>query len=184
MSATWAVSVTMVAPGDADRAAFEPDAVGRFADLLEVHHGAGGFDTRRLDATISVPAESAVAAARRGAPIVADAAERCGLSHWAITAVEALDADELDRRHAIPQVPDIVGTRELMNLLGITRQRLAALRRQPTFPSPFAELAATPVWDKAAIDAWVEQWDRRSGRPRRRPERPVEATAGHASQHH
>jgi predicted DNA-binding transcriptional regulator AlpA len=162
----WAVSVTMVAPGAG--ATVAPDAIGRFADLLESHHGAGGFDTHRLDAAVTVAGPSAVAAARRGATIVAHAAERCGLDRWTIVAVEALAAAELDRRNATAQIPDIVGTRELMNLLGISRQRLDVLRHQLGFPAPVVVLAATPVWDRAAIDAWVEQWDRRTGRPKRR----------------
>jgi len=163
----WSVSVTMTGATGIDVAA----ALDVFADQLAAYHGAGGFNARRLDATVSVEATTAAGAARRGVAVVAGAARRAGLVRWRVAAVEAVDAAELERRNASPQVPELLGMSELMAAIGVSRQRLSALRREGRLPEPMAVLAATPVWDRPSIDSWLRRWERRSGRSPRRPPR-------------
>lgn len=57
------------------------------------------------------------------------------------------------------------GAAEAADLLGVSRQRLADIRKQPAFPQPVADLKAGPVWDRAEIERFTRGWDRRAGRP-------------------
>lgn len=55
---------------------------------------------------------------------------------------------------------DLVGVAEVAALLGVSRQRVSQLAASESFPAPEAQLAAGPVWLRAA----VEQWARSTGR--------------------
>jgi len=76
----------------------------------------------------------------------------------------------------LPVFPEFVGVSEVAELLGVSKQRAWTLARRPDFPPPAKVLKATPVWLKRSITAWREQWERKSGRPRKR----VEKTAASA----
>ncbi|MFJ2810555.1 serine/threonine-protein kinase [Kitasatospora sp. NPDC087271] len=56
---------------------------------------------------------------------------------------------------------------EVADLLGVSRQRLAALRNGGSFPDPVAEIAVGPIWDLDEIQDWLGSGLRRSsaGRP-------------------
>lgn len=56
--------------------------------------------------------------------------------------------------------PDLVGTTEISNMLGVSRQRVTQLAATPAFPEPVARLAAGPIWDRSDI----EEWARKTGR--------------------
>ena len=43
-------------------------------------------------------------------------------------------------------------------------KRFHELRARNDFPEPVLQLAATPLWLRSAIDAFLEGWDRRPGR--------------------
>jgi len=58
---------------------------------------------------------------------------------------------------------DVYGSRELAELLNVSRQRLAQLRAEGTLPEPDAVLAATPVWRRRTIDSFTFGWRRRPG---------------------
>jgi hypothetical protein len=58
---------------------------------------------------------------------------------------------------------EVYGSRELAELLNVSRQRLAQLRAEGTLPDPDAELAATPVWRRETIDSFTFGWRRRPG---------------------
>ena len=62
--------------------------------------------------------------------------------------------------------PDLVGTTEVAELLGVTRQRIHELRKAGRFPEPMVELAAGPIWLRPAIESFDKQWERKVGRPR------------------
>lgn len=59
----------------------------------------------------------------------------------------------------------LLGVAELAELLGVSRQRASELATQSNFPSPVAQLTATPVWDKATIGNFLKEWKRTPGRP-------------------
>jgi predicted DNA-binding transcriptional regulator AlpA len=50
----------------------------------------------------------------------------------------------------------VAGSREVAQLLGVTRQRVGQLARaDKTFPRPGTVLSGGPVWHRAGIEAWV-----------------------------
>jgi hypothetical protein len=182
----WSVSVAMTAPDSVpddtgDRRDGDPAEVTRFAVLLASHHGAGGFDLRRLDATVSVEADTALAAIRQGTAVVTRAAQRCGLRDWTVTAAEVITEKELQERLAKPQLPALAGVKEVMAIVKLSRQRVDVLRRTPGFPEPLATLAAGPVWDQGVIEHWVSQRDPRPGWPPGRSRNPESAATPDSS---
>jgi prophage regulatory protein len=54
-----------------------------------------------------------------------------------------------------------VGVHEIAQLLGVTRQRVHALTRDPGFPPPIAVLAIGKIWDAHAVTAWNQTRRRR-----------------------
>jgi hypothetical protein len=58
---------------------------------------------------------------------------------------------------------EVVGSRELSDLIGVSRQRLLQLRQDGRLPEPDARLAATPVWKMTTIDNFLWGWRRRPG---------------------
>jgi hypothetical protein len=72
---------------------------------------------------------------------------------------------EADRRSAEPPFPELAGAAEVATMLGISRQRLHALRDRHEFPAPVATLAAGPVWRKGDLTRFAEGWHRKPGRP-------------------
>lgn len=55
---------------------------------------------------------------------------------------------------------ELVGIAEIVELLGVSRQRVHLLVDREDFPKPEAELKAGRVWKRADI----EKWARASGR--------------------
>lgn len=53
---------------------------------------------------------------------------------------------------------DILGTSEVAEVLGVSKQRIHALRKMAEFPEPFKVLASTPLWDKKEIVAFLTSW--------------------------
>ena len=54
----------------------------------------------------------------------------------------------------------LVGTAEIADMLGVSRQRVHQLVTRPDFPEPTAVLAAGMIWERSA----VEDWARSTGR--------------------
>ena len=82
-----------------------------------------------------------------------------------VVAVEATTTAEADRRLAEPPFPDLAGVAEVAAMLGVSRQRLDALRKRHEFPAPVANLAAGPVWRKGDLTRFADGWHRKPGRP-------------------
>ena len=57
---------------------------------------------------------------------------------------------------------DLVSTREIADLFGISRQRADKLTRKDDFPPPEADLAIGRVWSRPAVVAWGEATGRLS----------------------
>src|SRR5438105_1214197 len=54
--------------------------------------------------------------------------------------------------------PTLVGTAELAELLGVSKQTISNWRSKETdFPEPMAELKSTPVWDRSAVISWARE---------------------------
>lgn len=55
-------------------------------------------------------------------------------------------------------VNDILGTAEVAEVLGVSKQRIHSLRKMLDFPEPFKQLASTPLWDRADINKFLAKW--------------------------
>ena len=64
---------------------------------------------------------------------------------------------------------DIMGTSEVAEYLGVSKQRIHALRKDPRFPAPFKHLASTPLWDRWEVHFFLAQW-----RPHKAEQRTME----------
>ena len=100
-----------------------------------------------------------------GRQIVSRAIATTGASIAGWLGVEAITDDEADRRLTDPPIPDLVGTPEAGEILGVSRQRVHQLRQREDFPPPVVELGAGPVWTQMSIEAFDESWTRKPGRP-------------------
>jgi predicted DNA-binding transcriptional regulator AlpA len=74
--------------------------------------------------------------------------------------------DELERRLAQSNAPELLGVAELAEALGVSRQRVYELTEGQDFPAPFVHLKAGPVWQRSALARFMSSWKRRPGRPR------------------
>lgn len=59
------------------------------------------------------------------------------------------------------RVEDIAGTAEVAAFLECPKQQIHSLQRNPKFPKPITNLAATPVWDLSEVRAFKDSWKRR-----------------------
>lgn len=50
---------------------------------------------------------------------------------------------------------DLVGTYEIRQLLGVSRQRAFMVSYRAGFPKPVAELASGRIWNRGDVVAWV-----------------------------
>lgn len=120
----------------------------------------------RYGAEITVDADSVFSAVSTAGKTFTKAVSMTGMPRWPVTRVTALSDAELDAELGRPNVPELVGIREIAELLGITPQRASTLCRSKSFPLPVAELRAGPVWTAPAVRRFVEEWKRQPGRPR------------------
>lgn len=158
----WSVAVTSFVPADAEDV---EDTVGRILDAVYDFAPAASFSSDEVTVQIAVTGGDVREAAERAVEVVAKALESVG---WSVD-VRELHATEwslFEARIEEPTRPELVGITEIADLLGTSRQRASELARSPRFPAPLADLAAGPVWPKPAVERFVEEWDRRPGRPR------------------
>jgi predicted DNA-binding transcriptional regulator AlpA len=80
--------------------------------------------------------------------------------------IEVITEHEHARRAEAPTMPELMSAAEIAEKLGITRQRVHQLRKSAAFPAPLAELGGGAVWDAAAVQKFVDAWERTPGRPR------------------
>lgn len=55
---------------------------------------------------------------------------------------------------------DLVGTSEIADLLGVSRQRVFQLSLEPHFPAPVASLTAGKFWRRSDVERWARDHDR------------------------
>lgn len=53
--------------------------------------------------------------------------------------------------------PEVVGTYEIAELLGISRQRVQQLANTEGFPAPVAKLRVGHIWLRADIERWARE---------------------------
>jgi predicted DNA-binding transcriptional regulator AlpA len=64
-----------------------------------------------------------------------------------------------------PNLPPLIGVAEVAKRLGVSRQRVSQLAKMKQFPQPVTRLGSGPVWLVRSVDRFVENWDRKAGRP-------------------
>lgn len=56
---------------------------------------------------------------------------------------------------------DLMGTAEIAELLGVTRQRVSQLVKRDDFPAPVATLIGGTIWLAKDVREWADDRDRR-----------------------
>ena len=140
----------------------EDKRVARLSDWLANAYGGGAEPTQRgWIARVVVPAGPEVCgideAEHQALTWVRHCVDSPNLPSCGIVSKNVIDADTY---HA---ELEIVGSKELHELLGVTRQRLLKLRDEGRLPEPDAQLAATPVWKRTTIEGFLWGWRRRPG---------------------
>jgi predicted DNA-binding transcriptional regulator AlpA len=138
-------------------------------DLVVPYAGAVAYggDDNVLDVTMSIEAPDAVQAVHRASKLLLPLVQAAGFSIEPVREVRAREAEALSAELERSNFPDIVGTTEAAELLGMSRQRIHELRSAGRFPEPMVELAAGPIWLRRAIEAFAEV-KRPGGRPKKR----------------
>lgn len=120
---------------------------------------AGEPGGHEIDTILTVEADDIPAAAARALDTLLEVVPGTAVS------VEVMTTAEQDRRLAEPAFPELVGIAEIAGLLGVSRQRASAMQTLADFPAPVAVLRSGPVWRAADLNRFVENWERRPGRP-------------------
>lgn len=164
--AEWSVLVEALAPAGREAPELEDDRLGDLLDLLTDVGGAVGGDRRGWSARVTVEADSIESAISMAKEIVAEYTSKLDFPAWPIDRVEAMSAATQEAELAKPNFPDIVGSGEVLEFLGISKQRLWQLRNSGEFPEPMVSLSATPIWLRGAVEAFRDRsWNRQVGRP-------------------
>lgn len=135
------------------------------AEILDERSGVVSATETTTEARFDVEAFDVIDAALQAKDLFFLATDKVGMPSWPIVRVEAMPISEQEIDLAIPNYPTLLGVAELADTLGVSRQRASELASSSRFPQPFTKLASGPVWDKHAVDAFIETWERRPGRP-------------------
>lgn len=80
--------------------------------------------------------------------------------------LEVLTWEQFEYRRQFPVIPELVGATEVAEMAGsMTRQRGAQLTAIPGFPPAVLRAAGRPLFVRAQVKAWLDNWERRTGRP-------------------
>lgn len=141
-----------------------------FLDYLESDSAIGGpvgtYGSLTIGpgAQMSVRANDPVDALAIASESLQRSLERAGIGRLPIAHAEVLTEDYQDAMLAQPR-PEYAGVAEVARILGVSKQRVYELRAREDFPKPVAELAAGPVWNRAALNHFIASWDRKPGPP-------------------
>ncbi len=119
----------------------------------------------RLSVTTNDDPDAAARAVERGTDLALNYAEKVGLPLRPVIRSEAVEEDTFHAELEVSNFPEVLGTTEVTEALGVSRQRLHELRGSGRFPAPAYELAATPLWIRSTVDWFLAGWDRKPGRP-------------------
>jgi len=85
------------------------------------------------------------------------------------TGIEVLTTHEHERRVKQPSIPELVGYAEIAEMAGVSRQRARQLGDVIGFPTAVVETHTGPLRVRSQVEAWLERWDRKPGRPAKTP---------------
>ena len=91
------------------------------------------------------------------------ARQAAGLPDWPVVHYDMIEWTAFLQRRAART--GLVGSHEAAEMLGVSRQRFCDLARRDDFPQPVARLAATRIWQTAAIARYGSERRTTPGRP-------------------
>jgi hypothetical protein len=152
----WTVHVEARAPEGAEAIADPETRREALAAALADRRGRITVAPRSWSATFTVETDEAHAdvreAAYSGHALVVDAADASALPRWPFARIDAQRADVVDEEAVAPPFPEVVGEAEVVKILGISKAYFGQLRSAGRFPEPVAQLRATPIWTRAAVE--------------------------------
>ena len=96
-------------------------------------------------------------------------ADNAGLG-GSVTSILVAAADSPDGDATWVRTP-LLSVSEVGERLGVSRQRASQLAQDhPQFPKQSASYAGRPLFEQAAIEAFADTWDRKTGRPPANPQ--------------
>lgn len=143
-----------------------------FSTLTQALPGFGvaalGDTTMRLELTVKADtlrqaADAALHAAR-------DAHAKAFGQPGTPTQVRVLTVEDHEKEISDPPEQDLVGNREIAEMLGVTPQRASQLTVRTDFPAPLVTLKSGPVYTRTSIEVFSLGWNRKPGR---RPSNPA-----------
>jgi hypothetical protein len=133
-----------------------PDSVTRLSELRL----APTTDDRSWRTTARIDARDPAHAARRALDLVRPEGQ--------VIRLQVLTVAEAERQLVSPRLPDLVGVLDVQELAGLrTKQRALQVTRLPDFPPPALVTRAGRLWVRTAVERFLSQWPRRTGRPPR-----------------
>lgn len=82
-----------------------------------------------------------------------------------IVSIHTQTEAHLDEELAQAAIPPLVGNAEIARMAGVSRQRATQIRKSPGFPKPAVTVRQGELYVKAAVEDWLERWERRAGLP-------------------
>lgn len=174
---TWNVFIVAASPNEVDISqgsvavtGVTEDQISELTYLLRDLGAGVSFRPYRFTVSMAVEAEDQVDALRQGIRRVDEAGHKVeilGWELWDFPRVEVTDWNEFERELERPTYPPILGIAELAEMLGTSKQRASVVARNQDFPRPYAELASGPVWFEPHVRRFVDEWERKPGRPRK-----------------
>lgn len=140
--------------------------------LTKEHDGRAAKTATGWAGSVRVEADALVhnleQAAFLGKKLVEDANRQVSLPLAALVSQQVVHADVFHAQLETMSLAETLGTAEVCEVLGITRQRLHQLRQSGQFPGPDRELTATPLWMRSTLKDFTVGWRRTPG-PAPRP---------------
>ncbi len=155
------------------------EAVDDILEELRDSAAVASYGHGRLGLRLSVRGASIKMAVEKALAVLVPVLRRNGIHVSALVRAEAETMEELERRLQEPAIPEVVGVKELADMLKVSKQRASELARTESgFPKPIQVLASGPVWIKPSILKYCESWIRRPrGRPRKGKDHGIAAHA-------
>ena len=138
-----------------------------YLDNLTVHHAAVSVTPHgRISPRLTVDAPDPAAAVGFALEAESAAAEAAGVA-GVVTAVTVADAATPDGEATWIRTP-LLNLAAVGKLLGVSRQRAGQLANEhPSFPAAVAGPGS--LFEQAAVEQFLDSWDRKGGRPAGRP---------------
>ena len=143
------------------------DQIDALLERLRPHAPALSVDDTRptVSAVMTIDKDDVLDAAANALHLLTQALHKTGARITTKISVEAINEAEANRRLAESTFPEMVAATEAARILGVSRQRFPRLAGENAFPAPAVHLSLGPLWTRASIEAFNNQWERKVSRP-------------------